>query len=89
MGTFSTLLSFCGGFHSQKSNDIQLWCSLWSYPEQAVQQTVELPVIWDAMALMGRHWNGRFEAVMQKAAADQPQWPLLLTWINFNPSMDK
>ena len=29
------------------------------------------------------------EAAMDQVAIDVKQWPLLLTWFNFNPSMDK
>ena len=28
------------------------WCFLWSAPEQTVEQTIETPVIWDAIALI-------------------------------------
>ena len=30
----------------------KLWCFLWSAPEQMVEQTVEAPVIWDAIVLI-------------------------------------
>ena len=40
-------------------------------------ETLELALIWDAMATMWRHYNV------------WGLWPLLLTWFNFNPSMDK
>ena len=29
-----------------KSSDQELWCFLWSAPEQTVEQTIETPVIW-------------------------------------------
>ena len=35
-----------------KANDADLWCFLWSAPEQTVEQTIETPVIWDAIALI-------------------------------------
>ena len=35
-----------------KTSDAELWCSLWSAPEQMVEQTIETPVIWDATALI-------------------------------------
>ena len=33
-----------------KASDPDLWCILWSVPEQTVEQTIETPVIWDATA---------------------------------------
>ena len=57
MDTFSALLALCegippatGGFPSQRASDAELWCFLWSAPEQTVEQTTETPVIWDAIA---------------------------------------
>ena len=35
-----------------KASVTELWCFLWSVPEQAVEQTMETPVIWDASALI-------------------------------------
>ena len=35
-----------------KASDAELWCFLWSAPEQTVEQTIETPVIWDAIALI-------------------------------------
>ena len=34
-----------------KANDAELWC-LWSAPEQTIEQTIETPVIRDAIALI-------------------------------------
>ena len=39
-------------FPLTKASDAGLWCFLWSPPEQAVKQTIETPVIWDAIALI-------------------------------------
>ena len=54
--TFSALLAFCegnppvtGGFPSQRPVTRSF---LWRSPEQIFQQTVEMSVIWDAMALI-------------------------------------
>ena len=33
------------------------WYFIWSSPEQTVKQTIEMPVIWDAIALIMRHCN--------------------------------
>ena len=35
-----------------KANDAELWCFLWSAPEQKAEQTIETPLIWDAIALI-------------------------------------
>ena len=35
-----------------KASDAELWCFIWSEPEQTVEQTIETPVIWDAVALI-------------------------------------
>ena len=40
------------GNPSQKASDAELWCLLWSAPEQTIQQTIETPVIWDSIALI-------------------------------------
>ena len=35
-----------------KASDAELWCFLWSGPEQTVEQTIETQVIRDAIALI-------------------------------------
>ena len=35
-----------------KASDSALWCFLWYAPEQTVEQTLETPMIWDAIALI-------------------------------------
>ena len=35
-----------------KAIDAELWCFHWSASEQTVEQTIETPVIWDAVALI-------------------------------------
>ena len=35
-----------------KASYVELWCFLWSAPEQTVEQTMETPVIWDTIALI-------------------------------------
>ena len=40
------------GISLAKASDEVLWCFLWSQPEQAVEQTIETPVIWDTIALI-------------------------------------
>ena len=39
METFSALLSFCEPPSFSKASDVELWCILWSAPEQKVEQT--------------------------------------------------
>ena len=48
METFSTLLALCEGNHRPlgdslaKVSDAELWCFLWSAPEQTIEQTIEM-----------------------------------------------
>ena len=35
-----------------KACDVVFWYFLWSAPEKTVKQTIETPVIWDAIALI-------------------------------------
>ena len=35
-----------------RASDAEFWCFLWSTPEQTVEQTIETPVTWDAIALI-------------------------------------
>ena len=35
-----------------KVSDAELWCFLWSAPEQTIEQTIEISVIWDTIALI-------------------------------------
>ena len=35
-----------------KASDTELWCFLWSVPEPTVQQTMETPMIWEAIAFI-------------------------------------
>ena len=36
----------------KKASDAELWCFLWSAPEQTVEQTIETPVFWNAIGLI-------------------------------------
>ena len=58
MATSPALLPFCegnplvtGGFPSQASG-AGIWSFLWYAPEQTVEQTIEMPVNRDAIALI-------------------------------------
>ena len=35
-----------------EASGAELWCYLWSAPEQKAEQTIGTPVIWDAIALI-------------------------------------
>ena len=35
-----------------KASDAKHWCFLWSAPDQMIEQTIETPVIWDAIPLI-------------------------------------
>ena len=35
-----------------KASEVELWYLLWSAPEQTVEQTMETPVTWNAIALI-------------------------------------
>ena len=35
-----------------KASDAELWCFLWSEPEQTAEQTIDTPVILDAIVLI-------------------------------------
>ena len=62
--TFSALLAICevnpsmtNGFHSQMASKAVIWCYC-CWHERAIAETIELPVIWDAMTHMWRQCNG-------------------------------
>ena len=40
------------GIPLTKATDAELWCFVWSVLEQTAEQTIEMPVIWDAIALI-------------------------------------
>ena len=40
-----------------KASTAELWCFLWSAPEQTVEQTVDLPVIWHDIELIETSFN--------------------------------
>ena len=35
-----------------QASDAEFWCFLWYMPEETIEQTVHMPVIWDAMAII-------------------------------------
>ena len=39
----------------KRASDVELWCILGSWPEQAVEQTSEVAVIWNVVTPMWRH----------------------------------
>ena len=44
------LLALCEG--NPKARDMERWCFLGLAPEETVEQTIEPPVIWDAIVLI-------------------------------------
>ena len=40
------------GIPLTKTSDAELWCFLWYAPEQTFELTIEMPMIWDAIALI-------------------------------------
>ena len=55
METFSELLALCAGGRLMpltKASDAELLCFLWSVLEQTVEQTIDTPLIWDAIVLI-------------------------------------
>ena len=56
MELFSTLQALCEEnppwIPLTKASDAELWYFLWSAPEQMVEQTIKMPVIWDAIMLI-------------------------------------
>ena len=58
---FQRYWPFVRGIHRwiprPKASDAELWRFLWSAPEQAIELTIETPVIWDASRSLWRHCN--------------------------------
>ena len=53
METFPASLALCDQWIPlAKASDMELWCILWSASEQMVEQTIEMPVIWEAIMLI-------------------------------------
>ena len=48
---FRVTVPLCGEFTGEFLTQ-RLWCFLWSASETTVEETIETPVIWDAMALI-------------------------------------
>ena len=63
METFSALLALCAGnsrhrwIPHTKASDAELWCFLWSAPEQTIKTTIVTPIIWDAVMLIMTPWH--------------------------------
>ena len=51
-----------------KASDVELWCFLWSAPEQTVEQTFEMPVIWDASHPVWCLCDGKIHQVLHYGA---------------------
>ena len=73
-----------------KASDAELWCFLWSAPEQTVEQTIATPVIWCAIAslLLWRHCNDSLRSVYRATTvpAMAETWVLgllIFTWFSY------
>ena len=53
---------------------------VWSAPEQTVEQTMELPVIWDAMVSMWRHCNVFHDISVTDCMANCHSWVILTNY---------
>ena len=57
---FRVTSPFCGAFAGHQwiprtnASDAELWCFLWSAPEQTVEWTIETSVIWNVITLIMR-----------------------------------
>ena len=98
METLSTFLTLCegnptvaDGFPAQEDQLYRTWMfSLLVDWMTIFEQTGGLPVIRDTEVLMWRHCNVVIKGIRSWVSdkSKYTQGPLLLTWINFNPSMD-
>ena len=57
METFSALLAICMGNllvtgEFTKASNAELWCFLWSVPEQTAEEAIKTPVVRDAIGLI-------------------------------------
>ena len=48
-------------FYSQRASEAELRCCIWCQPDQVVEQTVKLSLIWDATTLEWHHCTGRLD----------------------------
>ena len=66
--------------HTHKASDAELWCFLWSAPEQTTDQTIETPVIWDAVALiMTSLWWHRVAMSVMRSLDNVFLWALVIS----------
>ena len=59
-----------------KASDAGLWCFLWYVPEQTTEQTIETPVIWDAIVFIMKKLHVTFQVTILWYHPDQG-WVLL------------
>ena len=94
METFFALLAFCAGNSSvhrwiprTKACEAELWCFLWSAPEPTLEQTMETPVIWDAIALImtSLWWHGdMFSCFIHTKIISITNFQRAVTLLNFH-----
>ena len=71
------------GFPSQRARNAERWCLIGCYPEQVMEENVELPVLWDPITLMWRHcvfWPSALGA--NTSAAIRMGW--LSVWVRLS-----
>ena len=49
-GPFEGISPVTRDFSSERASDAELWCFLWSAPEQTIEQNIETLVNWDTIA---------------------------------------
>ena len=73
-----------GELPSQNAGNTELWCFHWWTPTQTVKQTVNLPVIWDAVTPTWRHCKVKV-GCWTNAFSDTFQQHLISTlWVKWN-----
>ena len=68
-----------------KASDAELWCFLWCAPEQTLEQTIDMPVIWAAgfktpSRSLWRHCNVSNQCPTPLLYTDQPRTHTIMSW---------
>ena len=74
-----------------KASDAERWCLLWFAPVQTVEQTIETPVIWDAIALIMtslKCYDGKMYGFVISTVSADGQAPLGI-WPSARTAMTK
>ena len=72
----------------KNARDAELWCFLWSAPQQTAEQTIETPVTWDASALIMMSlwwwWQPSLQPATSKLASRQLAFQCTYILLNFH-----